>query len=86
MLSETVVLPYNTSYQLCSNAPGDRNGVISTMIFSGGLPTNQIEYSANNLPVLVLENDIEVSCQNLDYMGFPLAEQIYKYSITLTGK
>eukprot|EP00800_Vazella_pourtalesii_P003929 TRINITY_DN1417_c0_g1_i10.p1 TRINITY_DN1417_c0_g1~~TRINITY_DN1417_c0_g1_i10.p1 ORF type:complete len:374 (-),score=61.31 TRINITY_DN1417_c0_g1_i10:71-1192(-) len=85
VLSETVYLPYNTSYQLCSNALGNWNGVISTMTFSGGLPTNQIEYSASNLPVIVLGNDIEVSCQNLDSMGFPIGDQIYKYNITLTA-
>ena len=84
--SETVAFPYNKSYPLCSNAPGDWNGAISTTTFSGGLPTNQMEYSANNLSIIVLVNNIEVSCQNLDSMGFPIADQIYRYNITIIGK
>ena len=83
--ADSYVVPYNSTYQLCSNTPGDKTGVILTTDFSEGIPVNQIAYSLDELPSLIMEVELKVSCQNLDSNTFPNIEECYEYNIKLSG-
>ncbi|KAI6660352.1 hypothetical protein LOD99_13939 [Oopsacas minuta] len=83
--AEVIELPYNSQYTLCSNAPGDRNAVIITVLFSNGLVDEQTQYAIQEIPTIVLENDFNISCQNVDNKGFPVTEQIYEYRIQINA-
>ena len=80
------MIPYNSIYQFCNNTPGNKTGVILTTEFSEGIPINQMAYSLQELPNLLVEEELNISCQNLDDKGFPNLQQTYEYKIQLSGE